>query len=239
MPHTSFAIGLDLGQAHDWTARAILQRIDPEEPEKKKGEQKEQDKQPAPQPIFHVRDLYRFPLGTPYPRVIADTKDLLGKDVFGEEPPQLIVDATGVGRPVVDQFNKEQVFPIAVTITGGDQTTNEGLYYRVPKRDLVSNLQVLFQSGRLKIAEALPLAPILVKELKNFRAKITTAGNDTYEAWRENDHDDLLLALALAAWWSVSRGGVGKIFQVPRFRAGRERTGGIVAPDLHSNWGRW
>ncbi len=50
---------------------------------------------------------------------------------------------------------------------------------------------------------------MLVEELQNFKLKITTAGNDTYEAWRESDHDDLVLAAAMAAWlcekrlWSI------------------------------------
>ncbi len=81
----------------------------------------------------------------------------------------------------------------------------------MPKRELVSNLAVIFQSDRLKIARALPEAPVLIEELQNFKLKITTAGNDTYEAWRESDHDDLVLAAAMAAWlgekrlWSILR----------------------------------
>ena len=55
------------------------------------------------------------------------------------------------------------------------------------------------------IARALPEAPVLVEELQNFKLKITTAGNDTYEAWRESDHDDLVLAVAMAAWYGEKR----------------------------------
>ncbi len=35
--------------------------------------------------------------------------------------------------------------------------------------------------------------------------KITLAGNDTYEAWREGDHDDLVLAAAMAAWYGEKK----------------------------------
>ncbi len=35
--------------------------------------------------------------------------------------------------------------------------------------------------------------------------KITVAGNDTYEAWRESDHDDLVLAAAMAAWYGEKK----------------------------------
>jgi hypothetical protein len=33
-----------------------------------------------------------------------------------------------------------------------------------------------------------------------FRAKVTLAGNETFEAWREHDHDDLVLEVALALY---------------------------------------
>ncbi len=70
-----------------------------------------------------------------------------------------------------------------------------------PKRDLVAKVQSLLQTGALKIAETLALADVLTSELLAFRAKISRAGRDTYEAWRESDHDDLVLALALACWY--------------------------------------
>ena len=45
-------------------------------------------------------------------------------------------------------------------------------------------------------------ADVLVKELSNFRVKIDpVTAHDSYSAWREADHDDLVLAVALAAWW--------------------------------------
>jgi hypothetical protein len=43
-------------------------------------------------------------------------------------------------------------------------------------------------------------AETLETELQNFRVKITAAANETFGAWRERDHDDLVLALALAVW---------------------------------------
>jgi hypothetical protein len=53
---------------------------------------------------------------------------------------------------------------------------------------------------RLRVAEGLPEARTLKDELGKFTVKITEALNEQYEAWRENDHDDLVLAVALAAW---------------------------------------
>ena len=67
-------------------------------------------------------------------------------------------------------------------------------------------LQVLLQSGRLRIARELEHAETLQKELAAFRVKVTAAGNETFEARRERDHDDLVLAVALAAWLGERQG---------------------------------
>jgi len=40
----------------------------------------------------------------------------------------------------------------------------------VPKLELVGTMQVLLQTQRLKIADSLPEAPVLVRELEVFRA---------------------------------------------------------------------
>ena len=70
----------------------------------------------------------------------------------------------------------------------------------MPKRELVGTLQVLLQTRRLRVARTLPDAVVLVQELENFRAKVTTARQETLESWREGRHDDLILAVAVAAW---------------------------------------
>jgi hypothetical protein len=114
----------------------------------------------------------------------------------------LAVDATGVGASVVDMLRKSGLTLDAVTITDGDTESQHGWYHwRVPKRDLLGDLQVLLQSGRLKIACTLEHAETLRSELLNFRVKVNVStGHDFYEAWREGDHDDLVLAGTLAAW---------------------------------------
>jgi hypothetical protein len=70
----------------------------------------------------------------------------------------------------------------------------------VPKKDLVACAQVLLQARRLRVARELPLADVLVRELENFRVRITPAANEAFGDWREGQHDDLVFALALAAW---------------------------------------
>src|SRR5262245_41045381 len=92
----------------------------------------------------------------------------------------VVVDYTGVGRPIVHQLVEARLRPIAVTITGGNQVTQErdGSYH-VPKRDLVGAAQVLLQAERLKISAGLELAGVLVDELLNFRVRSSDARPDS------------------------------------------------------------
>jgi hypothetical protein len=180
--------GLDLGQSKDYTALAI---IDGE------GE--------GDAAKFAVRALKRYPLGTAYPDIVSHVSATLERDEFkGEraQRPLLAVDQTGVGAPVVDLFKKAKpradLWPIL--ITGGDTESHEHGVRRVPKRHLVSVVQVLLQSGRLTIAAKDPEAPTLAAELENFQTKITTSANEQFGAWREGTHDDLVLAVALAVY---------------------------------------
>lgn len=138
-----FLIGVDLGQAHDPTALAVLEQI------------------PQTQIVmrYDLRHLHRFPLGTLYPAIVAHTCGLLAAPPLAGAS-DLVADATGVGMPVVDLLRQAGLLPVAVTITGGHAATQEETHrWRVPKRDLMSTLQVLLQAGRLRIAEALPEAP--------------------------------------------------------------------------------
>lgn len=119
--------------------------------------------------------------------------------------PILLVDQTGVGRPVVDLLRKNDLSPIGITITGGHTytLTGEGDYH-VPKKELVSALISLAQSGRLKLIRSLPETEVLMKEMENFRVKVSArTGEESFEAWREQEHDDLVIALSMGAWFAT------------------------------------
>lgn len=181
-------MGLDLGQAADFTALTIIEKT---------------EKNPVQ---FQGKHLARFTLGTPYPEIVQGVGTLLSTpQLVGK--CRLVVDATGVGRPVVDLLRKAGLRLVPVVITGGDKVTAEDGFLKVPKRDLVASLQVLLQTQRLRFAASLPLAPVLVEEMKNFKVKLTLSGHDTYGAWREGQHDDLILSVALATWYATYRTG--------------------------------
>jgi hypothetical protein len=137
-----------------------------------------------------------MPLGTPYPGIVAHVGRLLGKLPVGTE---LVIDITGVGKPVFEMFTYAGISPLGVLITAGTSDTRDGAICGVPKLTLVSRLQALLHEGRLKIQKQLPEAETLVRELQDFRVEFTTAGHLTFNA-RSGKHDDLVLALALAVW---------------------------------------
>ncbi len=176
-----FFVGLDLGQASDYTALSVLER--------------------SSDSIYDVRKLERT-RNTPYPRIVDKVTDIMRFPAL-EDDAALVVDQTGVGAPVVDLFRQAGLQPIGVLIHGGDKVTREAGSWRVPKRDLVGVLQVLLQNNKLRVSWKLKLAGILTAEMLNFKVKIDPrTAHDSYSAWREAEHDDLVLATALAAWWA-------------------------------------
>jgi hypothetical protein len=187
-------VGLDLGQAQDYTALAILQRpwVSPRAPRSER------------RPPYALRYLQRYPLGTPYPVIVQSVRKLLQRPLL--RGCVLIVDQTGVGRAVVDMLSdglRDQVTCTfqPLTITAGQQVAfTETGSVNVPKKILIGTLQVLLQTRRLQIARSLPAAATLVKELENFRVKVSATAHESFEAWRSSQHDDLVLAVALAAW---------------------------------------
>ena len=70
-------------------------------------------------------------------------------------PCTLVVDATGVGLPVIDSLKqprtKWRLMPVTIG-HGFNQTQTDGLW-RVPKRDLVAGLQLAFEARHLTISE--------------------------------------------------------------------------------------
>jgi hypothetical protein len=201
----TFEVGLDLGQASDFSAVAILERFHAER-------------------VWAVRNLARFPLGTPYTEIVEQIR-LLMKAWPLRDSAHLVVDGTGVGRPVLDLLKRaglgHRLF--SVTIHGGDRVTpySVGNGYGVPKRDLVSTLQLLLQQGRFKIAAGLLEEKAFFTELAGFGVRISERGHDTYGAGRANEHDDLVNAVALACWhgqrrWALPPGPPEVVPEVPR-----------------------
>lgn len=156
---------------------------------------------------YDVRHIEQYPLGTSYPAIVDSVCAAMARPPLNNQA-MLAVDATGVGRPVVDMLRKQARCPVVpVLITAGNATTHEDGYWHVPKRDLVGQVQVLLQNRQLTFPKQHPHVPVLTHELQNFQGKISQAGHDSYNA-REGEHDDLLLALCIAVWQAQRGNGI-------------------------------
>jgi hypothetical protein len=199
---TTYYVGLDLGQSQDYTALAVIQKVPTYDQQTGKHGSE-----------LHLKHLERYPLKTPYTHIADSVRDLLTGPPFTDDildgfrirkaRTELIVDKTGVGVAVTDLLKERRLNYVAVTITGlGQKVNSTGTReYSVPKQDLVSALEVPFHKGTLKVAKGLEGWPKLREELLNFRRKQNArTAHISYEHWRESDHDDLVLAAALACW---------------------------------------
>ena len=167
-------VGLDLGQRADWTALAVVEDI---------GQRQ------TLVALERVRHLE-------YPAVAELVRDTM----LALPGAKLLVDVTGVGRPICDLLSRLRVRHTRVNIHGGTTVgrLDDGTL-SVPKRDLVGSLVVGFETHRLRIAAGLPHAANLEREAAAFTMTISASGHDSYSA-REGEHDHLLLAVALPVW---------------------------------------
>ena len=186
-----YVSGLDLGKMADYSALATAERTETVENGKIVRH-------------YGFRYLKRWQLHTDYTEIARDVAAL-----FGREPltgSALAVDATGVGAAVVEIIRaakpKCKLWP--VTITGAQlvrSVHDPYIGWKVPKKELADTTQALFGTKRLLISPGMPLTKVLTRELQSFTVKVNIAtGNESFEAWRTRDHDDLVLAVAMAAW---------------------------------------
>jgi hypothetical protein len=194
-----YFMGVDLGQSHDHTAIAILRRV--QYFRTNEADNRHRNWAEWKPSVFQVGYLERIPLGTVYPAIVAHVQRLIAKPVWSGNI-DLAVDRTGVGGPVCDLFTSAGVTFAGLMIHGGDAERNDGNIHFVPKMTLISRLQALLHEGRLRIQKELPEAAELVRELQDFRVQYTASGHLTFNA-REGKNDDMVLALAIAAWRST------------------------------------
>jgi hypothetical protein len=207
-------LGVDLGQQRDYTAMVGLQRG--EGPSGRGA-----GYIPATWEAVHIE---RVPLGTTYHAVAAHVTEVAAM-MQAHGPVIVAVDATGVGVAVVEIMRLAVPRLVAVTITGGRVVGGTTYAPSVPKPDLVACVSVALQNRTLTIPSDLSDAAVLTAELSTFRSSTSVDGATSYSAWRERDHDDLVLALAIGLW-------VGE--RAARFRGSVSTVAGLsIAPAPH------
>ena len=225
-----YSVGVDLGQANDFTAIAVLEKtiVPPETAMFSPVGKHPGNRLVEGDIVYDLVYLKRPKLGTPYDTIAGRVADLIcelePQGAFGElGHVTLSVDGTGVGRGVVDMLDAEfkrraarspsipRVDFRRVSVTGSQtqlkRPTRSNGYWSVPKKDLVFPAVACFQQGKIRIGKVQD-RDALVNELRNYKRTTNIAtGGMQFEPWRESDHDDLLFSVCLALWgWQTRRG---------------------------------
>jgi len=230
-------LGVDVGQVRDPTAICVAEETRHVVTKPTGGTRKES--------VYIVRHVERRPLGESYPVVVQRIVEVAAGIESTVKPGAklwLVVDVTGVGRPVFDLItegigrSRFRVTP--ATFTGTDRM--EGRYgsreIRVGKAYMVSRLQALLQTGRVKLPETRE-ARALARELLDYELRVTVDANIQAGAFKIGRHDDLATALML----SVLESGVSHFVPIP----GGSKRGEDDNPALwgaissHSTASRW
>ena len=192
----SYFVGLDLGQSRDHSALAVVERADLilDEIDHVTYEQLTERQ-------YRVRFLERIALGTPYPNVVERVRAVVrAKPLVGQ--CTLVMDATGVGAPVVDMLRRAQLgcAVAPVILTGGEWASQGDDVWCVPKQDLVAGLRLMLEKRELGLPVKLAALRLLVKEMAEMESWQGSRGGLRFGARREGTHDDLVMASALACW---------------------------------------
>ena len=153
------------------------------------------------EPLFRcsltVRHMESPPLGTEYPDVAARARQVAQHPRIAGRCT-LVMDANGPGAGAMSLFTKPK-FPaplIAIKATGGQEARPTEGGYNVPKPMLLDRLEYLLRTKKLRIAVASWTEP-LIRELTMMKRELQPSGYVTYSS---PIHDDMVMALAMAAW---------------------------------------
>jgi len=192
VPKTAWFLGLDLAQRRDFTALATLElrwtvagsdfaAWQPEWP-----------------PSLIIRSLDRYELAQSYTTYQDAVEDRVAtvRAYDATSKIHLALDAAGPGAPIVDDLRSSSIDASVhpITITGGAHPTHSTHGANIPRRALVSRALLLMERGTLQVQPGVRNWPELCEELLRLRA------GDTHS----KAHDDLAIALTLAAWQAAT-----------------------------------
>ena len=193
-----FHLGVDLGQANDPSAFAVIEDKQLPLPEYDvAGRQLLGERQLA---VVHLERLHGrdYTMIARFIAAMTERAPLRGR-------VSTAIDATGVGRALTDLIREHGVTFTPVTITGGgSQARGDNGYYNVSKLLLLSELAAHLESGRLRIANT-PMGQELIAELNAFEVDYTASGTMKVDFRGKDYHGDLVVATALALWSAVGR----------------------------------
>jgi hypothetical protein len=188
-------VGVDIGQVSDFTAITVVEVVPVAAPEPSDSVQPIR-----PKPLLHVSYVERF-RHVQYPVLIDHVASMAAWPVM--RGAVFVIDCGGVGRPIYDALRERVGSAVAVVIGSGDVVNRiSPSEFHVPKRVLTGNLQLAVAQRRVRLSPKVKHLDALQRELGNFGYDFTAAGNMITGA-KGSGHDDLVLSLALAAWYAT------------------------------------
>ena len=149
---------------------------------------------------YDIVRLERLRLGMSYPDQVEYVRQLMLRPPL--DTAKLVVDETGVGRPVSDMFDLVGLKPERITFTDGREAKHAGnRSWHVPKHILVSTLQAQMNLKTLKIATTILEKGSLKEELADFERHVGASGRPTFGG--RTEHDDLVMAVAIVLWTAI------------------------------------
>ena len=150
-----------------------------------------------------------------YDRLARFTQELVQSASLGERST-LLIDGTGIGEAVYDIYAAKGLEPVKIIFTSGETASiersrleqskrfNDISGYKVPKVDMVSAAQVIFQQGRIRFAPDLMFRDECLEQLQNFVGKVNEkTENVKYENLTDEIHDDFVVNILMASWYVI------------------------------------
>ena len=175
-----YVMGVDLGGTADSSGLAVVE-----------GVRSDYDRQQLKVPYLHS-----FPPGTGYTEIIDHVLEAIDHVTLA----CIMVDQTAVGAPIVNMIRRDVPIKIApVIIRGHSESSSDGVQF-IPRQTLISGVTVGLTDHRLHISKDLKETPNLIRELRGYQNRPTSASSLLADTWRDRPSDDLVFAVALACW---------------------------------------
>ncbi len=197
-----YHLGVDLGMRQDYTALAIVKDC-----VATVGARDRLTYEPEVEARKTLVMAERVALGTGYGRVVEKVREIVESEALREREMVVAVDATGVGAPVVEALRarlrgrggRGWLNLAPVIFTSGQAGHWRNAEYFAPKNELMEGLALAMERRELKMVAGGRFVKELQGELRGMRREMGRKG----ERWRSvGEHDDLVMALALA-WWGT------------------------------------
>jgi len=197
-------IGVDLGRVKDYCTINIFEDRLVERPTTRQPYTRRITPMEAPTMLTRIYDLIELGemVGVSYPDIAARINKICMNPRVSK-PYALVLDATGVGIAVCDMLRAPpyNLFPYGITSTSGAQPSDSPWGKNVPKLDLVTNMLLLFETERIKIAADLAHLDDYRDQLKDF-STIPSRGGGKFSNEHEGVHDDFVMGSAVVLWYA-------------------------------------